>query len=136
MYIPQIEGKRIVREYQDDKHSKIGTEFRLYARSSSGQKVKLKAWWVSLADINQIIGDTNAFIASSGRTVSGLRFYPSLQDKNEQGQTVADYHALTYVATVQDSSGNQDNALLTEVMEFTVPCPNACNTIPSQELGY
>jgi hypothetical protein len=137
MYISANDGKKIVRNYQNDSHSKIGSEWRLYTRDASGEKIKLKSWWISIADLNQIIADTTAYLQANNKgPLTGVRFYPSLQSKNEQGTMVPDYHTLTYVCTYQAPNGSQDNVLLANVMDFCQPCPTFCNTDPNAELGY
>lgn len=141
--ITKAEADRIVREFQKPAHNNVTnssgvTEPRLYVRDNGGNLVPLKALWFSLRDINQLINNSQDKLDQSHKKadVSGLRFYPALQDKDKAGNSVGNHHTLVVCATVEDSSGNQNNIIPSQgLLEFARPCPDECNTIAANEIG-
>jgi len=123
----------IVKNYQTN--NQISGRFRLYVRDAHGTEVALKAWWWDIDHVNALVTATNARLATSGKTISGVRIYPALQNKDDQGNTVPDHHTLCIVGTAYDTSTlEHENVQLNNVMEFVRPCPSNCPSI--SVLGY
>jgi hypothetical protein len=133
-FIPKARGKQLVQSFKNPNHNILGSEPRLYTRDGNGDKVALNAWWIDLNDLLAIIAESNTELRKLGKgPVSGIRAYVALQDEDQAGNSVPDYHTLVYVCT-HSRSGNHDNILLDEVQEFVEPCPYNCNKDMTQEL--
>ncbi len=133
-FIDKSRGTTIVRDYKAPSHNMIGSEPRLYTRDNNGQKVSLSAWWIDINDLLAIIAESNTELRKSGKgAVSGIRAYVALQNEDQAGNSVPDYHTLVYVCT-HSQNGNHDNILLDQVQEFVEPCPYNCNKDMANEL--
>lgn len=123
----------IVKNYQDN--NKINGRFRLYVRDAHGTEVALKAWWWDITRVNALVAATNARLAPSGKTISGVRIYPALQNKDDQGNVVPDHHTLCILGAEYNAvTQTQDNVQLNDVQEFVHTCPSNCSSV--SVLGY
>lgn len=128
-WINLAEAKTIVKDFNKDSHNLVNGVPRLYF-TQGGAKKKLKSWWISIEDINDLVRETNSKL--NGKTVSGLRIYPALQTKDQHGNTVEEYHTVVILGTEQVGT-EHNNVLLDQVQEYVETCPNLCSS-PSTEI--
>jgi len=126
-YIPEKEARILAAMFQANSHMQVGNDFRLYSRDTNGNKVKLKSWFMKIEDLEELLEDSRQKILSQNKALSGIRVYPALQNKNNEGNTVPEYHTLLIVAAYFDSNtGRHENILLGKVQEYVEPCPVQC----------
>ena len=125
----------IIEDYQNNPFS-AQNEPRLYITNSTGTKELLKSWWLSKSDIDRLVSDTQAKLNTmqGAPAISGFRFYPALQTKNEAGAAVPAHHSLVLVGTYAVGSGHS-NVRIESPQEYVLPCPISCDLSTDATLG-
>jgi hypothetical protein len=90
------------------------------APDTSGNPQRLRAWWIDLAALQDIINNTP--------NCDGMRAYICLQDQDESGAAITPYHSLVLVGTQPGDADVHDNfkpanGMVTDMIN---PCPNVC----------
>jgi hypothetical protein len=90
------------------------------APDATGNPQKLRAWWIDLAALQQIISNTP--------DCDGIRAYICLQDQDETGAQITPYHSIVLVGTQLGPDGAHDNFKPADdmVIDTILPCPKAC----------
>ena len=90
--------------------------------NASGEPQRLRAWWIDLAALQEIINSTP--------DCDGMRAYICLQDQDESGAAITPYHSLVLVGTQAGDAGVHDNFRPASgmVIDTVAPCPNTCTS--------
>jgi hypothetical protein len=90
------------------------------APDATGNPQKLRAWWIDLAALQDIISNTP--------NCDGMRAYICLQDQDENGSPITPYHSLVLVGTNPGDAGAHDNFKPASgmVVDNIQPCPSNC----------
>jgi hypothetical protein len=92
------------------------------APGTSGEAQRLRAWWIDLAALQDIINSTP--------NCDGMRAYICLQDKDAAGADIPPYHSLVLVGTQPGDAGVHDNFKPASelVIDSVSPCPHTCTS--------
>jgi len=87
---------------------------------TNGAAQHLKAWWIDIASLMDILTNTPQ--------CDGLRAYIVLQDRNQENNAITPYHSLVLIGTQPGSNGIHDNfrPANSMVIDFVEPCPSTC----------